>query len=414
MAAAPGQGPKLGAAAPAAPASGGQPGGAAAASAPSVHPVKRIDFLGRIVGVCLQNENGPCPLLALANILILRGLLELHKDRSQVTSAQLIELIANYLLEANPPREGADEAALLRQQTLSDVINVLPNLQVGLDVNVRFSGVEQFEFDSRISVFDMLGVTLLHGWVVDAKDSELFSALGQLSYNQAVDRLVRSDEIAEGQAENAGVSASPSTSASSLKELKDKRASGSSSSASLAMRLQEAERVRQFLDETAAQLTFAGLLQLHEVVRERELVAFFRNNHFSTMFKLRGQLYLLVTDVGYRSNDAVAWERLDSIDGNTEMVSPSFDSPNEYLDPSDLAGRLSQQRLPEGRLNADELLAMQIQQQENRQSASRQPPSAPLSPASQQQQQRRQQQSQQQHPQHARQQESEGLSCCVM
>jgi hypothetical protein len=382
-------------------------GGGTGLNSPSVHPVKRMDFLGRNVGVCLQNENGPCPLLALANVLLLRGALELHKDTSQVTSAQLIELIANYLLAANPSREGVEEAAALqRQQTLMDVLNVLPTLQVGLDVNVRFSSVDKFEFDARISVFDMLDVTLLHGWVVDAKDTELFPVLGPLSYNQAVDRLVRSDEIAECQAE----------STSSLKELKDKRPSGSSSSASLAVRLQEAERVRQFLDDTAAQLTYAGLLQLHEVVRERELVAFFRNNHFSTMFKIGGQLFLLVTDVGYRSNKAVAWERLDSIDGDTEMVSPSFDSPNEYLDPSDLGGGYLSQQRDGGRLDADELLAMQIQQEENRQSASRQPSSSPSpspspsSPPSQQQQRRQQQPPQQQ----ARQTASDGFNCCVM
>jgi hypothetical protein len=34
-------------------------------------------------------------------------------------------------------------------------------------------------------------------------------------------------------------------------------------------------------------------------VRERELVVFFRNNHFSTVFKLHGALFLLVTDQGY-------------------------------------------------------------------------------------------------------------------
>lgn len=33
----------------------------------------------------MQNENGPCPLLALANVLLLRGGIEIHPDYSEVT-----------------------------------------------------------------------------------------------------------------------------------------------------------------------------------------------------------------------------------------------------------------------------------------------------------------------------------------
>jgi hypothetical protein len=43
-------------------------------------------------------------------------------------------------------------------------------------------------------------------------------------------------------------------------------------------------------------MTYHGLVCLHEAVRERELCVLFRNNHFSTLFKLDNQLYLLMTD----------------------------------------------------------------------------------------------------------------------
>jgi hypothetical protein len=33
----------------------------------------------------MQNENGPCPLLALANVLLLRGGIHIHPDYSEVT-----------------------------------------------------------------------------------------------------------------------------------------------------------------------------------------------------------------------------------------------------------------------------------------------------------------------------------------
>ncbi|CAM9168378.1 unnamed protein product [Choristocarpus tenellus] len=82
--------------------------------------------------------------------------------------------------------------------------------------------------------------------------------------------------------------------------------------------------VETFYRETASQLTYYGLLQLHQTVRERQLCVFFRNNHFSSLFKYEGKLYLLVTDLGYAREYSVVWEKLDQIDGDTEYVDNSF------------------------------------------------------------------------------------------
>lgn len=40
-----------------------------------------------------------------------------------------------------------------------------------------------------------------------------------------------------------------------------------------------------FLSTTASQLTYHGLCELNRVVAEGQLCVFFRNNHFSTMYK---------------------------------------------------------------------------------------------------------------------------------
>lgn len=59
---------------------------AASANIP-VYKLKRIDFFGRSVPIALQNENGPCPLLAIANVLLLRKQIQLPEhapDISQV------------------------------------------------------------------------------------------------------------------------------------------------------------------------------------------------------------------------------------------------------------------------------------------------------------------------------------------
>lgn len=47
--------------------------------------VKRISFFGRSVKIVMQNENGPCPLLAIANVLSLRNELKLPSGIREIT-----------------------------------------------------------------------------------------------------------------------------------------------------------------------------------------------------------------------------------------------------------------------------------------------------------------------------------------
>ena len=63
-------------------------------------------------------------------------------------------------------------------------MTVLPKLATGLDVNVRFTGVSDFEYTPECSIFDLLGIPLYHGWLVDPQSPEAVSAGGKLSYNQ--------------------------------------------------------------------------------------------------------------------------------------------------------------------------------------------------------------------------------------
>jgi len=85
--------------------------------------------------------------------------------------------------------------------------------------------------------------------------------------------------------------------------------------------------INNFLDHTGHQLTQYGLSILYEHLSENELCVFFRNNHFSTITKHEGLLYLLVTDLGYANVPNVVWEKLDVIDGDTEYVNATFAHP---------------------------------------------------------------------------------------
>ena len=61
---------------------------------------------------------------------------------------------------------------------LDTVIKLLPRLQYGLDVNVRFNSIRGFEFTEEMAAFDMAGITLLHGWLLDPEDKRTVRALG--------------------------------------------------------------------------------------------------------------------------------------------------------------------------------------------------------------------------------------------
>ncbi|EFN59098.1 hypothetical protein CHLNCDRAFT_137880 [Chlorella variabilis] len=157
------------------------------------HKVKTITFRGRRVPIMLQDVNGPCPLLAIANVLLLRNQLQLPPGVGEVSQGRLVEMVAGLLLDANSLEGGAgvsEEHAASLQQNLADVIGLLPQLCTGIDVNPRFTDTRGFEFTREAAVFDLLDIQLVHGWLVDPQDEATAAAVGSRSYNELVVRLV--------------------------------------------------------------------------------------------------------------------------------------------------------------------------------------------------------------------------------
>eukprot|EP00904_Undaria_pinnatifida_P005402 jgi/Undpi1/1992/HiC_scaffold_12.g05379.m1 len=381
----------------------------------SVHSyrIKRVQFFGRKVPILCQNENGPCPLLAVGNILLLQSNIFIHPDLSEISFSELTQLVAGFLLDSNPPHE--DVRINVNQQTqLDTVIKLLPRLQYGLDVNVRFNSIRGFEFTEEMAAFDMSGVTLLHGWIVDPEDKHTVAVIEGLSYNKLVEKLldfrsltggakdseqpslgaddgdvpessssppaepagietktddvetktapesVESGEkvaIAEEGARDVTPSCGPSEGSPSMPvEGMDK----DKASTKVASDLKEGQVAEEFFRETASQLTYFGLSRLHAEVRERQLCVFFRNNHFSTMFKYEGKLYLLITDLGYARESSVVWEKLDQIDGDTEYVDSNFTRSSRCTPSDGLASPLTGNQHDD----QDYMLALALQQED--------------------------------------------------
>lgn len=48
----------------------------------------------------------------------------------------------------------------------------------------RFDSPLGFEPTPEVAIFDLLGITLIHGWLVDPMDAPTTAALGSRSYNE--------------------------------------------------------------------------------------------------------------------------------------------------------------------------------------------------------------------------------------
>nr|XP_008119788.1 PREDICTED: protein FAM63B [Anolis carolinensis] len=291
-----------------------------------VYHLKWVRWKEEQTPLVTQNENGPCPLLAIMNVLLLAWKVKLPPMMEIITAEQLMEYLGDYILDSKP-KEISEIQRLNYEQNMSDAMAILHKLQTGLDVNVRFTGVRVFEYTPECIVFDLLDIPLYHGWLVDPQIADIVKAVGNCSYNQLVEKI-----ICCKQSDNS--------------ELVD-----------------EGTVAEQFLNNTATQLTYHGLCELTSTVQEGELCVFFRNNHFSTMTKHKGQLYLLVTDQGFLTEDKVVWESLHNVDGDGNFCDSEF----HLRPPSDPE---TVYRGQQDQIDQDYLMALSLQQEQQSQDLS--------------------------------------------
>lgn len=240
---------------------------------------------GPRVPVVTQNENGPCPLLAIVNILLLRGQVkdsisldktsptpQMHLDaNSEVVSSQyLLDRLFDCVLRLRPKNLAQGEEAHY-ERNLNDALGELQRLMTGIDVNVKFNSCDSFESTPDVLIFDLLDIPLYHGWVVDPKEEQTAHVLGEKSYNTLVEFIINarhSETVNEDSELNAVHGAFR-----------------------VVVRAEEnfvhraAEIADAFINEHATQLTHYGIVALKQKMKEQELAVFFRNNHFSTLHK---------------------------------------------------------------------------------------------------------------------------------
>ena len=85
----------------------------------------------------------------------------------------------------------------------------------------------------------------------------------------------------------------------------------------------DADLLRHFVETTATQLTFTGIIKLTEGLAEGELAVLFRNAHFATVIKREGLLYMRLTDQGFR-DVAATWQPITGIVDDEVLVDDRF------------------------------------------------------------------------------------------
>ncbi|KAL8709817.1 MAG: hypothetical protein Q9220_005433 [cf. Caloplaca sp. 1 TL-2023] len=279
--------------------------------------------------IMVQNANGPCPLLALVNALILStpaglstALVETIRVREQVTLGLLLDAVIDELMSG---RRG-DAAHNLPD--VSELYAFLINLHTGMNVNPRFidpststtSLLDEpiidsshrsselrrpggFEETPAMRLYSQFAVPLIHGWL-PRRNHPVCSALDRSAktYEDAQSLLFAEEEL-EMKLQNQGLT-------------NDEQ-----------RLLEDIGSVKYFLTSSPTQLTDYGLDTITESLRPGTIAILFRNDHFSTLYKepRSSRIFTLVTDLGYSGHDEVVWESLVDIGGEgSEFFSGDF------------------------------------------------------------------------------------------
>ncbi|KAJ3268799.1 Ubiquitin carboxyl-terminal hydrolase MINDY-2 [Terramyces sp. JEL0728] len=144
--------------------------------------------------ILLQNENGPCPLLALANLLSLANRIDINRDLSL---EDLLNLLCQYILSIEITNANDEKI-------LDDTLQVLPKLKYGMDVNIYFDGIH-IEYTDLLSPFELLRIQIYHGWVIDPQ--EQYYKVVEEGIKDSVEGLVCREFLQQGQLTLAGMEA---------------------------------------------------------------------------------------------------------------------------------------------------------------------------------------------------------------
>lgn len=296
----------------------------------SIRHVNWTDATGKLrqSPALVQNQNGPCPLLALVNSLVMSAgqdeqlpIIKALQTREQISLGLLIEALFDELTTClGPDDELPDIEALSRFLTMLHTgMNVNPRLTlvwICLPLSTSLSctltlkqesedAVGSFLQTSDIRLYGTFGIPLVHGWVA-SPSTETHAALMRVAqYHEDIQLLQFRKE-----------------------ELEDRVIRGGMLTPEEEQLTRDIYMIQRFVEvENATQLSTFGLKQLEEKITPGSVSILFRNDHFSTLYKHpeSHKLFTLVTDAGYASHAEIVWESLVDVNGfNAGLFSGDF------------------------------------------------------------------------------------------
>ncbi|GMS95672.1 hypothetical protein PENTCL1PPCAC_17847, partial [Pristionchus entomophagus] len=241
--------------------------------------LKEISFGGGNIKVMTQNENGPCPLIAVVNALVLQGRFSFNHSEWKVTADRVLGAVAEMILIEKEKRGESNETL---DANVEAAINTLQHCSKGLDVNIRFGRVDDFEFTESQALFDILELKLFHGWIAD---EGTLSVIGNRAYNEVTIFITEDSN--------------------------------------------ESKLIKEWLDSNRSQLTFDGIAMLNDKLKNGGVAILFRNNHFTTITKFQNILFGLVTDLGFHTLDALVFEAIVDVNqGSSFFTNGRFEEVN--------------------------------------------------------------------------------------
>lgn len=314
----------------------------------TTYPVKSITWsqYEQQTPILLQEANGPCPLIALVNTLLLQTDIEARTiqlaGQHEGSSAAALTLSEVEKLRSLLNQHAGDRVLLAKVlaclgDMLLELTNVdpgvvdrllqnLPLLHTGLTVNPNLLTGKFPENDLASEIFGAFGLNFLHGWCWEPEEGPCAPVFEELQTFDAIqDYLLESsgDDITRSE-------------------------------------------VHTWLLVNGTQLTKNGLQKIDNSMQTDLLAIFFRNNHFCTLYKAEHHdFYLLITDTAFTKTAPAkyVWQSLISVSGSEDLFFtgdfvPIVDGDDYNLDPSSHGDMELVRRLQE---EEDAALAQQMQ-----------------------------------------------------
>ncbi|KAL6942371.1 hypothetical protein ACO0QE_003546 [Hanseniaspora vineae] len=275
--------------------------------------------------ILLQNENGPCSLIALSNLLVLSKLhkryclelIDFVNSHESISLQDLVSVLCEAALHLHALEEESEGARPLDIHSLQQKLLSMNN---GLMVDPKFDGNFRTDASEDLFVFNIFQVSLVHGWCVEPVfDDPQSATLLKYSYEQAQQVLMEAYQL--NSATNNLANSDPTYEARKAEVNK------------------EAGYIKPFLARTVRQMTDYGLKHMNDILYDEDYVIFFRNDHFQTLYKQNGELFTLVSDAGYKKESHIVWQSLKSVNGSEDQF---FDG-NFQLSSSVLQAQQTQQ-----------------------------------------------------------------------